>query len=166
MTRSDCSRIRGVLADYEAGLLDRRRADEVAAHVAECEACAAELASLQRTAALLDATEPARPSRDLWPQIAAQLKPRERPPVWWGLRLPAQARLGLQVATVVLLIVALAVILPLQWHQGSAVSLPRATDDDVALFAQWHAQASLTSGLGNVQALSLVAATQPPEAAQ
>jgi anti-sigma factor RsiW len=166
MTRTDCSRIRGLLADHHASLLDGRRAHEVAAHVAECEACAAELAALGRTTALLDATEPARPSRDLWPQIAAQLKPRERPRVWWGPPLPAQTRLGLQVATVVLLVLALAVVLPLHWNQGPAVPLPQGTDDEAALFAHWHAQASLTSGFSNVQGLSLVAATQPPEEAQ
>ncbi|MBM3476208.1 MAG: hypothetical protein FJX75_23295 [Armatimonadetes bacterium] len=165
MNAKRCDETRELLADFDAGLLDERRADEVTAHAAECEACGAELAALKRTAALLDATEPARPSRDLWPGVAQKLAPRQPSRTWWGIPRPAQMRLALQVATIVLLILALTVILPLHWDQGPAVSLPHAVDDDAALFGHWYAQASLTSGLGNVQALSLIAATQPPEAA-
>jgi len=162
MTRTDCSRIRGLLADYQAGLLDGRRAEEVAAHVAECEACAAELAALRRTAALLDATEPARPSRDLWPRIAAQLRPRERPRAWWQSLVPATPRTAFALAAVVVLLVALAVVFPTHSERPPA-PLPHAVDDDAPLFAQWHAEASIRSGLADPYALALVVLNEPSE---
>jgi len=161
-----CDRAQALLADYQAGALNERQAAAVAAHVAECERCAAELAALERTATLLDATEPRRPSRDLWPGIAAQLKPREAQRAWWRSLVPASPRAALGLAAAVMVIVALMVVLPQHWATPPTVALPQAEDEDAALFAQWHAEASLTSGMADAQALALMALHKPPDAAE
>ncbi len=161
MRATPCDRLRPLLADFQAGALDTSRAEEVGAHVATCAACAKELAALNSTAALLDATEPLRPSRDLWPQIATQLRPRQPSRAWWRGLVPATPRAAIGLAAAMLVIVALVVVLPLHWGPAPAVPLPYAADDDAALFAQWHAQASLTSGLADPYALALIAMSRP-----
>ena len=121
-----CDQARRLLAEFQAGALHGRRNDEVAAHVAACEGCRAELAALRGTAALLDGTEPLRPSRDLWPQIAAQLKPREPSRAWWGGLVPSTPRAAIAVAAVIVLIVALSVVFPVHLSEGPPLALPRA----------------------------------------
>jgi len=153
-----CDAARGLLAEFQLGALVGRRRDEVAAHVAACEACRAELAALGGTAGLLDASEPLRPSRDLWQQVAAQLKPRATARAWWRALAPSTPRAAYAVAAAIVLIVALLVLFPIHLSNGPDGVLPHATDDDAALLAQWHAEASLTSALGNLPALALVAA--------
>jgi anti-sigma factor RsiW len=162
MTPTDCSDIRGMLADYQAGLLGGRRRAEVEQHLAGCEACRAELRALEATAKVLDETEPLRPSRDLWPGIARQLTPRRRPQAWWHSLVPSSPRAAFALAAVVVLLVAVAIVFPIHSHHPLA-PLPHAVDEDAPLFAQWHAQASIRSGLADPYALALVVLNEPSE---
>jgi len=163
-----CDAVRRLLAEFEADALSGRRAEDVAAHVTDCDACRAELAALRHTGRLLDATGPLRPSRDLWPQIAAQLAPRPVARPWWRTPALSTPRAAYGVAAAIVLIVALSVLLPAHLGNGPDAVLPHAVDDDAALFAQWHAQASLTSGMADSQAVALIVLrdTSPTEGPQ
>ncbi|MBM3957681.1 MAG: zf-HC2 domain-containing protein [Gemmatimonadetes bacterium] len=155
MNAKRCDGIRQRLADFDAGLLDERRAAEVTAHVVECEACGTELAALQGTAALLDATDPARPSHDLWPGVAEKLAPRSLGRQWWR-PLVIPRRRWLEVAVVAAIVIVLALILyPVNSGPPPGI-LPHAVDEDAALFAQWHAESSLASGLADRYSVALV----------
>jgi predicted anti-sigma-YlaC factor YlaD len=131
----------------------------VAEHLADCVACRAELVALEHTADLLSTTTPQRPSRDLWPGIAAQLAPRKPARAWWRILMPARPHWALAAAAVI--VVALVLLLPFAADHGPGVRLPFEADDEAPLFAQWHAQASLSTGLADPGAVALVAVHRP-----
>jgi anti-sigma factor RsiW len=78
-----CARIQHLLPAYSTDGLREGLRRAVAAHLATCPACAAELAALERAAAAF-ATLPAPEPPDLWPEIAAAIAtPQPRwAPVW------------------------------------------------------------------------------------
>jgi len=86
-----CELIRSQLADYLLGGLPRRARSRVAAHLASCPGCRAELAALARTGDLLRQVAPAPAPPALWESINREILARPRHPVrpalrWaWGL---------------------------------------------------------------------------------
>ncbi|MGQ9731451.1 MAG: zf-HC2 domain-containing protein [Candidatus Zipacnadales bacterium] len=158
MARSDCHRVVKQLPDYQAGALTGVRRERLDAHLAECEACRRQLKALERTAALLNSTALRKPSRDLWPEIAAQLAPREQRREQWYFWLPVR-RTGVAVVAVALLIVImLAMIMPRHVSHGPTVALEYEADEEAQLFAGWHAETSLLSGASNRYALAFAVA--------
>ncbi len=79
-----CAQIRKVLPLYSVDGLRAGAARAVAAHLAGCPACAAELAALTRATAVVTRLPAPEPPADLWPAVAAALdapRPLWRP-VW------------------------------------------------------------------------------------
>ncbi len=81
-----CLRVEPLLDDLVDGQLGTTEHARVEAHLAACESCAAQLASLEglleQTAALSRAVEP---GRDLWPEVAPRLaaRPAAQPAASW-----------------------------------------------------------------------------------
>lgn len=74
-----CERIETLLHDHVDGLLEDEERCRVEAHLRDCDACSTEaeaLERLKRRVAELPAS--VEPPRDLWPGIAARLRPRAR----------------------------------------------------------------------------------------
>lgn len=81
-----CDDIRPLLSPYYDGELDRAAAERVAAHVAGCRACRAELDGFARLSADLRAGRSCQPDVDLWPGIASRalaLRRRRRRRLWF-----------------------------------------------------------------------------------
>ena len=151
----DCRQAKRLLSLHCAGALSKARRDSVEAHVADCAACRRELDALARTAALLSETPPLRPGRDLWPGVATQLAPRPARVAWWRPLTPAR---GLAVAALMLVVVLALVAAP---HSPRDTTLVRGADEDAALYAHWHAQASATIGLADPYVVAWVVSTGP-----
>lgn len=157
MRRDDCRTILELLPQYHVGALRGRRLRAVEEHLSTCTECQRELEALSATAELLDATEPLRPSRDLWPAVAAALRSRETRPAWFRSLVPVTPRAAVAASLLVVVIVAAVVLLPVRQSHEPAAILPRGVDDEALLFAQWHAEATLTSALANPYAAALTA---------
>ena len=151
-----------LLADYQAGSLDGARRDAVEAHLAACRSCRQELAALERTASVLGETKGLAPSRDLWPGVAAQLQPRRAARPWWRTLIPEQRpwAVAAAVATLLVLIVAGSVLLPPASGPPESARLVTQADEDAPVYARWHAEASLTSGMADPYALAFAVSRQ------
>lgn len=158
MTKITCNAVREKLADYQLDALGASEHAAVDAHVKDCKDCRAELHALEATAEALSRTEVRKPTRDVWPGIAARLSPRRE--AWWRPLLPT-ARMWPAYATAALLVV---LVVGAALHGGPTpaptVELPSAVDAEAALFAGWHAEASMSSGMADTLALALVVQTE------
>lgn len=89
----NCERIRPLLPRLAAADLPAASARRVREHLADCPACSAELAALERVPQLLQAAPAAPPPSDLWARVDAELDAprRRRLPrlVWAGAGLAA-----------------------------------------------------------------------------
>ena len=156
MSRIACETAREKLAEYQLGALAASEHATVDAHVEACEDCRADLRALEATAEALSRTELRRPTRDLWPGVAARLSPRRQ--AWWRALLPT-ARMWPAHAAAALLVV---LVVGAALHGGPVptpapiVELPLAADAEAALFSGWHAEASMSSGMADTLALALV----------
>lgn len=75
------------LERFEAGTLPPHRAAQVAAHVAACEGCRAELEWLSVEKKLMaHRSEPARPADDLWKGVERRLQAPARRRIGWAAR--------------------------------------------------------------------------------
>ena len=159
MVGPKCSEVVNALADYQAGVLEGARRSAVEAHLAACSACRQELAALERAAALLDETQALKPSRDLWPGVAAQLQPRRAPRPWWSIPVPRQPAWRFALAAAFVLFVAFSVLVgPLSGpHEARLVAQ---VDEDAPVYALWHAEASLTNGMADPYALAFAVSRQ------
>ena len=85
----ECKNVREYFFDFESG----QAPAAVEAHVRSCGACAAELASLRKTVALLDTWTVPEPSPYFSTRLHARLREEAKAPVsWWAiLRRPAMA---------------------------------------------------------------------------
>jgi anti-sigma factor RsiW len=128
------------LADYQVGALDAAQRFAVEQHLHHCAACRAELQALHRTVILLQPMPQVDAPREVWAHVARQLTPRRRTAriVRWA---PAMA------AAMVLLIVALAVVLPLLHGHLPGVQPPDAYAD-MQLVAAWGSPMSDKAALG------------------
>lgn len=78
---SACRKWRGRLVEAVYGELDGARRDDLEDHLATCSRCAAELVTLETTAARVDAVLPPRPRIDAWSRLRPALDaPGEAPP--------------------------------------------------------------------------------------
>lgn len=131
------------LADYQAGALNGPQRDDLARHLAACPTCQAELAALNRTAALLQPMPQADAPREVWARVACQLTPR-RTASGAGTRrvwIPAMA------AAMLIVIVAFAFVMPmLHGHVGAPASGDGYGDLQVA--AAWDNPLSDKAALG------------------
>ena len=162
MTEPTCDEIIEMLAAHESGLLDDSQQRAVRAHVENCAKCEAELQALTRTSALLDDSEPLKPSRDLWPGIAGKLAPRRPSAAWWRVLVPSRRTWpAFAAAAAIILIVAASILYPFHPSEKPGFVpglLAREQDEEAPLFVGWHAEASLASGVADQYALVFVAA--------
>lgn len=156
MTERKCDDILKRLPDYQAGALEQAEWDSVEAHLAACAACRAELTALERTAAVLDDTKARAPSRDLWPAIAAQLSPRRTSSVWWRIPVPRQPAWRLALVAAIVLFVAFSILVPPLSGPPDSARLVAGVDEEAPIFARWHAEASLSTGMADPYALAVV----------
>ncbi len=166
MRERECPDIQAALAEYAAGALPQRQRVETAHHLEGCEACRKELAALGATAALLDATRPLVPRRDLWPEVVARLSERRARRSWWALPPVIQRRWaagGLVAVLLVVLVVGVMVRVqgPAPTPAGTLVAQ---VDEEAPQYARWYAEASMTSALADRYALAFVVSAQPPAA--
>jgi predicted anti-sigma-YlaC factor YlaD len=160
MTEPKCDGILKLLPDYQASLLEGARRQSVEAHLAACSSCRAELEALERTASVLDETKALTPSRDLWPAIAAQLSPRRTGSVWWRVLVPRQPAWRLALVAGIVLFVAFSILVgPLSGPPDSA-RLVAEVDEEAPIFARWHAEASLGTGMADPYALAVAMSRQ------
>lgn len=138
MGRPRCAQIQAWLAADVEGALPRRRAARVAAHVAECPACAAEQAALLRVGTVLAALplQPVPPNQ--WRGVDARLA--AEPPVVRRRR-PALAWAG---ATVVLAAIVAAVAVPV-WRNTQ----PRPAESNSRYVQEHHRAAVAAVPLAN-----------------
>jgi len=155
-----CSEVLTALPDYQAGVLEGARRSAVEAHLAACSSCRGELAALERAAALLDETEALKPSRDLWPAVAAQLSPRKAAWAWWRIPAPRQGGWPAVLAVAIVLVIAAAVLMPPLSEPPEWAGLTSQADEEAPVYARWHAEASLTSGMADPYALAFVVSRQ------
>lgn len=138
-------RITRKLASYQVGALNQREHADVARHVQGCATCRAELAALERTARLLGPMPVADAPPQVWAGIARQLTPRHAP-----LRVVVPARrawVPAFAAAMLVLIVALAVLLPLM--HGQVTNAPsQIAYADLQLAAAWDTPLSDKAALG------------------
>ncbi|MBU0606435.1 MAG: hypothetical protein KKI08_01060 [Armatimonadetes bacterium] len=133
------------LAAYQVGALTHQEHNDVARHVQGCPRCRAELAALERTAQLLRPMPVAEAPPQVWSGIARQLTPRHAP-----LRVVVPARrawVPAFAAAMLVLIVALAVVLPLM-HGQVANNPSQIAYADLQLAAAWDAPLSDKAALG------------------
>lgn len=138
-------RMRGKLADYQVGALNERQCDMIARHLQDCPACQAELAALNRTAALLQPMRRVDAPREVWAAVACQLTPRRAASragrgarrVW----IPAAA------AAMLILIVALVVLGPMM-HGHLAAPSGQDSYADIQVAAAWDNPLSDKAALG------------------
>jgi anti-sigma factor RsiW len=69
----DCDKAREVLSDYLSGALPAQDAAGIEAHVASCQACAAELEALKRTETILLSLSQEEVPESVWHATAAQI---------------------------------------------------------------------------------------------
>jgi len=144
-----------MLADYSTGSLGEAEAAHVRSHLETCQACRAELASLERTGDLLNGTEPMQPGADLWPGIAAKLAPREPARQWWRVLLPNRRTWPAFAAAAAILLLVIVPMVGTRVSHGPMVAIPAAVDEEAPMFAQWYAEASLSNGASDPYALAL-----------
>jgi anti-sigma factor RsiW len=128
------------LAAYQVGALDAAQRFAVEQHLHGCAACRAELQALHRTVTLLRPVPQVDAPREVWAGVARQLTPRRRTAriVRWA---PAMA------AAMLLLIVALAVVLPLL-HGNLPGAQPQDAYADMQLAAAWDNPMADKAALG------------------
>lgn len=154
----DCRMARQVLPELVVGALSNEQTAEVQKHLSSCAGCRREHDVLLQTGALLNAMSPLRPSRDLWPAIRSQLKPRRqarprqvldwlRRPQW---ALAAAAIVGLLVGGIATLV---------QRIPPPPPAIVREADEDAVHFVRWNAQAQLAQPLADGSAWGVVLAT-------
>ena len=118
MTRIVCKRYSALLGPYSEGTLSPAEAARTEAHLKECAACRADLATLQQVAHLLRGCKPAvpEPSADLWSRIQAEIQPAA--PAYGAPR--SWRRAGFGVSLGGLAVAALAVFLVRPWAEPGA----------------------------------------------
>ncbi len=79
-----CQAIQAALADYSMTALPPDMQAIVRDHLRMCSVCRAEWREWRTLLLVLDATPSHAPPHDLWPEIAAQLRPRRAPSPWHG----------------------------------------------------------------------------------
>ncbi|MGD8239349.1 MAG: hypothetical protein PVH68_12395 [Armatimonadota bacterium] len=158
-----CKQAREHLADFTVAALEDAARCAVQAHLEACAECRRAHDELVATGDLLDTTELLQPSRDLWPEVRTALSER-RPAraAWWRLQWlprPRWAVASAAAAAAAAAIVALAIFLP----PPEPIDITTATDEDAALFTQWHAGAALQGGFGDAHAIAVLLHTAPEE---
>lgn len=71
----ECNEVQSCISDYSIGLLDPKRAEVVAAHLAVCPECARELKVLEATLALVESSPQIEPPAGMWDAVYAQIAP-------------------------------------------------------------------------------------------
>jgi len=138
--RLPCRQVDALLPEYLEGALDAKRSNGVRFHLEDCDACAAELALLERSLDVLESAAVRAPEVDLWPAFAARLaqeqESRRAPSIWpslAALRWPTLPRLafapamGLAAAVVVALVVRQAPSTAPQTNMAGVPSTPALT---------------------------------------
>ncbi|MBI5686121.1 MAG: zf-HC2 domain-containing protein [Verrucomicrobia bacterium] len=88
-----CKDIQSQLAGFAVGAFQEPECAEIERHLRDCPACHRELRALQRTGALLDATEPEDAPADLWLSIRRDIEAPKPVPArapWWEMLFPAR----------------------------------------------------------------------------
>lgn len=131
-------RIAGLLDDYLDGALDSDTARAVDAHLAECPACAAEVAALRALADRVTALPRGiDPPRDLWPDIDSRLgRGRLADRSIWSLRYPLAAA---AVALIAISSLVTAVLVPRPSAPDTTAAGPAATDAAAMVALRWQA---------------------------
>lgn len=151
-----CDEARDNLAEFAVGGLDEPSRSALQAHLEACADCRKEREALLATGRLLDTTELLRPSRDLWPDVAAALRGRKRVRApWWQLEWIPHPRWAIAVATTAAAAAAIALALFLP-HPAHAPQIATAIDEDAAIFARWNAGAALEGGFADAHAFAVL----------
>jgi len=158
MTRvnADCRKTRGLLEDYYEETLSERQHERVAAHLARCPACAAELTQIEKLVAVLEVTPSVEPNaeivRAISVRIAALPTPLERRRIRAGWR-----RLGVIGACATALLTILSYLLSLIFPTLTAASMPiwgfalkTGTAGGAMLAAGYEAVAALLPAIGDL----------------
>jgi anti-sigma factor RsiW len=133
------------LAAYQVGALNPHERAEVERHLHGCAACRAEMAALERTAQLLRPMPTADAPPQVWAHVARQLTPRHA-----GRRVAVPQRRNWMpafAAAILVLIVALAVVLPLM-HGHFAGAPSEVAYADLQLAAAWDTPLADKAALG------------------
>lgn len=79
-----CRQVRPKLNEYDLGALPEREAELIQQHLEGCAACLGELQRLQAITAAMGTLPQAEPPANLWPGVAARLRPRRHLLTWLG----------------------------------------------------------------------------------
>ncbi len=159
----NCRQVVKLLPEYSVGGLNARKRAEIAAHVAECDACRRELAALEATGRLMDALPASEPPRDLWSGIAEAIKAgNTRASRWKRWVSSGTTRRWAVVAAVAVLIIALAAGIML-YRFSAPLTLVEAPDPESVVYSEWYAGAAWNSALADRSGIALALAMTPDQ---
>jgi predicted anti-sigma-YlaC factor YlaD len=145
----DCTSVRKHLADYSVGLVAGRRAHVMEQHLAQCQACGAELRALQRAAELVEMLPAQAPPEGLWDGLAHRLAHEQTAPAR-----PRSAALWLRPAVGLAVMAAVALGIWQPWAQ----TLPATPPTVASTYVQSHLASAPADPLGGEISRGLVLA--------